>query len=464
MKGVRAQSGGRGLNIVFILLIPVAATQHAVESEGSASQLASNNLVDLRSTIASTWKSSVDILTASPGSWNASEGCETPRLWVFLYGHYRAMWQTEKSIKAMAEVASNDCYLIVALMAQELDHSQKIRIQHSPRDWEASVRKTGRGGDMTASALLAASTLGDRLAYAVVGRTGPTTKVEEHQLSFWWHGLWAVAKWAARCNNFEIARSSVVMRTRPDLAFERGPEIGRLSDIFAEGVRGRHLILGQDNFGMQSDILMFTSFNCYENDIARPIEQGIREAGGPSGRRSQASWIWHTIGMTNGWGYGRSIVNRAKWPGWNELLKGCICLNSTANCSDEDLSCLATVVESPLTYPTSKLLRAASDGRLHTDTSSWSIFNPKTPLLNLTSNVHLYCPAVGDSPGKDFKLVRKGWWVMDRAQKIGGGSGCFRSDYSLALTPNGDAWPFSCWRTNYSEVPFPMGEIKQRGA
>ena len=74
----------------------------------------------------------------------------------------------------------------------------------------------------------------------------------------YFHGTWAVARWVPRHHGIRIVRYSVVMRTRPDVFFERPLDFTRASDYFRRGPRGRHLVLGQEWNNLQGDILMTT--------------------------------------------------------------------------------------------------------------------------------------------------------------------------------------------------------------
>lgn len=45
---------------------------------------------------------SVEVVGRSGGTWRRSEGCAAPRLWLFLYGHYRTFYWTQRHLEAMA--------------------------------------------------------------------------------------------------------------------------------------------------------------------------------------------------------------------------------------------------------------------------------------------------------------------------------------------------------------------------
>ena len=64
-------------------------------------------------------------------------------------------------------------------------------------------------------------------------------------LPFAWHGVWALAEWAAKHHGFTPDPSAVVLRTRPDVLLSTPLDIRALRAYFADGEHGRHLALGQ---------------------------------------------------------------------------------------------------------------------------------------------------------------------------------------------------------------------------
>ena len=113
---------------------------------------------------------------------------------------------------------------------------------------------------------------GGRLAYAVIARAG-VVDAKPNYYAVYFHALWGVARWAARHHGIRIDRHSVVIRTRPDVFFERPLGFSRATEYFRRGPRGRHLVLGQEWDNRQGDILMLTSWSAYETDVALPFEE-----------------------------------------------------------------------------------------------------------------------------------------------------------------------------------------------
>merc|ERR1712048_521144 len=77
--------------------------------------------------------------------------------------------------------------------------------------------------------------------------------------------------------------SSVIIRTRPDVAFNRWFTLNYTIYYFENGARGRSLILGQDGGAAgdpdrtqlaQGDIHAFFSYGAYKKHIGEPFETG----------------------------------------------------------------------------------------------------------------------------------------------------------------------------------------------
>ena len=63
---------------------------------------------------------SVKVLSASPGSFRPSEGCNAPALWVFLTGHFRTFHWAQHGIRSMAKYSSGGCFMLSAVMPDEV--------------------------------------------------------------------------------------------------------------------------------------------------------------------------------------------------------------------------------------------------------------------------------------------------------------------------------------------------------
>jgi hypothetical protein len=348
---------------------------------------------------------SVKVVASSPGSWSPSIGCASPRLFIFLYGHYRAMWTTERYFKEMGSRSTNgDCFLVSFAGPPEVDSRKDnlniyttVHKKSWPREKPLPSASTG------VPALLAESSLGGHIAYAVLQRTGVLTGLPMC-LALYWHSVWAVTEASAAYNGFPISPEAVVLRTRPDVLLRAPQSLGQFTHYVERGKRGRHVVLGNEMEGFQGDIYMTTSFTCYENDIARPIEQGMRQRreaerkrdGDPARALGAAhAFVW--LGMVNGWGFGRSArlyqSNRALV---NRLLDGCICLDGRSECPSP--SCLVTNVESGAPYANNHIVRVRIERHRNSKLMLQGISRDARKAFNQSvvndpaNRVHVYCP------------------------------------------------------------------------
>ena len=148
--------------------------------------------------------------------------------------------------------------------------------------------------------------LDGRLAFAIVERGNGPLAYYPGCWALYWHGSWALAKWAAAANGIAIAADAVVIRSRPDIVQVRPiANLHGLQVYFQRGARGRHLAWGMDGTGSQSALTFLTSFAAFNNDVALPLE---RAAVGASAS-TEVARIWYERGMTNGAGYGRNGIH-----------------------------------------------------------------------------------------------------------------------------------------------------------
>ena len=236
----------------------------------------------------------IEVVSHSPGSWTATSRCSTSTLWVFLVGHYRTFHWTQHGIKEMAHSSSGGCYMVSAVMPEELcvrgttSKDKPVCEQpkwYSYRSWQALNYRSFTPAITDVPVLLekaSTQTFDGRLAYAVIRRRGALMSFP-HALLPTWHLAWAVAEWSGRRNGFTPSASAVVIRTRPDAIFTAPFNLQPLQTYFERGLHGAHLVLVQHSADppAQTDIFMVTSFGCYANDIARPLE-GISHDWGAS--------------------------------------------------------------------------------------------------------------------------------------------------------------------------------------
>ena len=241
----------------------------------------------LRDQVEGTWErhphvenGNVTIIRASAGQWVPRSACRGPRVWLFLVGHYRTFSWTRDLLASTMNFSSANCYFVCALVPQQIE-PRSVQNKHwsvRPHVWKnLSTNFDGAAELMTESA----KAFRGQLAFAVVHRTGKYDQMPvAHIVS--WHGVWAVARWAAHTHGFSIDPAAVVVRTRPDVLLRTPFAIGWLQHYFRETPRGRHLMIGQDvrawafrlgsHWTAQSDYFAVTSFVAFETDIALPIE------------------------------------------------------------------------------------------------------------------------------------------------------------------------------------------------
>ncbi|KAL3918000.1 MAG: hypothetical protein SGPRY_006178, partial [Prymnesium sp.] len=227
--------------------------------------------------------SSFEIISSNPGKFTPSSTCPSPSLWVLLVGHYRTFHWTQHGLEAMARLSSGDCFMVSAVMPNDLceraednSHACMRPIYFSPMPWMTLNHRdfTERIEDVPKLVGAASSTFSNRLASLVVRRYG---ELNTYPIALYtsWHLAWAVCIWSSMRNDFTPRASSVVIRTRPDAIFNVHFELSSLARYFENGVHGKHLAVVQhsyDNPPAQTDVLLVTSFGCYASDIARPFE------------------------------------------------------------------------------------------------------------------------------------------------------------------------------------------------
>jgi len=193
---------------------------------------------------------------------------------------------------------------------------------------------------------------GGKLAYALVERGASMSAISQYPgcLAFYWHSVWATARWVARRNRIVPDATAVVIRTRPDiLVASNSPgleSVSSLQGLFAVSKRTQHVSWTGEASGVQGDVMLITSWGAYESDIAAPIEWSGRWSTDTSLRR-----ILFDRGMLNGWGYGRSASNAA-WEPWSQkCLEDCIDLPRTDSSFGRRVllhSCMLSAAELPI--------------------------------------------------------------------------------------------------------------------
>lgn len=206
---------------------------------------------DLSALISHVWANhpgfigAVRVVNASQGQWMPTQQCPTPRLWIFLSGHYRTFSWTRAALAEVAAISSENCYFVAAAVPRHIEAEQRTG-KWSPVP--GGVWPQIASHNDAAAVLMAESSVafGGRLAYAVLDRTGAYDRLPAG-LAVLWHAVWAVARWVASTRSFlPIDPSAVVVRTRPDVLLRAPFAVAPLQRHFKAAHHGMHLILNQD--------------------------------------------------------------------------------------------------------------------------------------------------------------------------------------------------------------------------
>ncbi|KAG8461737.1 hypothetical protein KFE25_001355 [Diacronema lutheri] len=296
---------------------------------------------------------SLRVEAASAGAWPPADvrvPCNSPRLYVFLSGHYRSFWLTQGIFAEMASRASDGCFLVCAFLPVEVDASTRA-MRNGVKGGKASAwvkisRAHGftsgaRDEHVTATDMLRASPLGGRLVFATVRRLG-LLDTYGSGLKLSWYGTWALAQWAADVHGFTPAPGSIVLRTRSDVPLQTPLSLRSFDWAYAYlGVRGRHFAIGgfgdvHDRRGaFQGDLLMLTSMHMYTHDFAVPCQ--IRHGAYASHVESRAlRRAFGSLALRNGWLRGGCVPTHEWW-----VREGCLCPSNDLDCKQP--SCPITV-------------------------------------------------------------------------------------------------------------------------
>lgn len=346
--------------------------------------------------------SGVQIVSASAGTFRPRPGCQSPRLWLLLAGHYRTFHYTQESMARMAKASSSDCFMVAAASSPELclprehmEHGADGWTQELQRQEDDHTRNHGHGhGDGCTTwlhktgplpwrefaraiddvpALLSTAqsrTFDGRFAYLIVRRHGALARRLDGQ-KVEWHAAWLAALWSQRVNGFEASGASVVLRTRFDFLYDHAFELGAMQRHFASPA-GQHLALvsrwpGIDgivaDYIPNTDVVLATSYGSYANDFAAPIEHMA---------------LQH-LAFANNWG--------VSWD-YNEAIDGPRCAHG---------SCFVTAVEAEPLLSADNLLRNAV--RVNASGSSTKV--------DLAARVHLICRNITASWKPHAEPLRK---------------------------------------------------------
>ena len=313
--------------------------------------------------------STIKVRAASPGSWNPSAACPTPRMWVLLYGQYRTWDITQQSIAKMIRLSAGSCYFVVGVAAHE--SGIKVGAKDLAFTHDADVAEGLKKAQ--------SNIFGGLMAYVVADRTGMFDRRASLQgaLDFFWYSSFICAEMAASYHGIAPMASSLVLRTRFDVSYDKYYFIDHIIEYFERGERGQHLALGQETTNSQGDFHMMTSFGAYSRDIA----------GAYASKK-------YRLARSNGWGYGFSICgfksecsDQTRGGPSLDLAPACLAADVqepySSECCPDNEPCMLTVVQS-VSHPKGFIVKenrtAASEGFA------------RGRAIDLTKGLTMYCP------------------------------------------------------------------------
>lgn len=293
--------------------------------------------------------SRVVVEAADPGRLACS-----PSLWILLGGQYRTFDSTARGFLEAGR-RSSACFGVAMMTEVFIDE-----VDAEKQKWQKPMwRAISKNRDDVASLVekQANETFGGRLAYAVVRRTGAVTDYPSC-LTMWWHGSWAVARWALAVRGLSPRPDSLVIRTRPDVALTDWFDTTNLMRLLSRAV---HLVHGQESRG-QGDVLWLSDLRTYERDFALPVMMSadlpepfrgaLNQTVPPSVDLARQLW---DVANANAWGWGRSILNGVQ-PFLAPCMDACLCLDGTVGCDPAHASCYVDVLVSE-TFHTMRIVR-----------------------------------------------------------------------------------------------------------
>ena len=372
---------------------------------------------DLQSVFDEAWsnhsivgRNDVKVVTSRSGAWN-----ESVKFWIFVGGQYRTFDSTAKGFARAGAKTTKD-WAVVAVMDEMIDQSDAVKHKWAKPMWHSVAKKRDAVPELMRSK---EKIFGDRFAYAVLRRKGPIVDYPAC-LMLWWHGCWAVARWASALNGVPLREDAIILRTRPDVALvDWFVGIDLLASFLTTSNRAPNVVMGQESKG-QGDILLISSFATYERSIARPAL-----APGPT---KLARDLWDRANA-NGWGWGRSILNGA-WPFNNSCMDRCLCLDGGTSCPFP--VCYVDVVVGA--FSTMSILRQKKS----------LVFSSTKKPIDLASGVYALCPYCTSRLPSSFELRAELPWMKDNRFYFG------KSGVRLNTTK--EIWPSGCGTSDYGKV------------
>lgn len=378
---------------------------------------------ELQAVLDATWTNHTVVSSSRAtveSAWAGRFRC-SPTVWLLIAGQYRTFDSTARGFLEAGSRTST-CFGVAIFTEIFIDQPDELK-----QKWAKSMWRTVSRDRAAVPALLqqhANTTFGatGQFTYAAVRRTGA---IEDYPtcLPFWWHGVWALARWALVSAGLQPLGNALVIRTRPDVALTDWFEPSRLLALFSQR---SHVVHGQESRG-QGDILLICDLRTYERDIAlpimasarldatsRPIFKALAISKSPS--ISLARELWDRANG-NGWGWGRSILNGVQ-PFHAPCMNACLCLDGSTRCEPTHVVCYVDVLVSdayhtmhilrqpqhlpatradkpPVVLGTKLLALCAFCASLHIDRAKF-VLRPKTPWMK--DNNFLYARRATDIP------------------------------------------------------------------
>ena len=329
---------------------PPAASHKEVTMAAQSRLIEAPVFGDLQTVLDATWTNHVVIPPSRVAVEASSSGmfdC-SPTLWYFFAGQYRTFDSVAPAV-AQSAAQSGACVGIAVFTEVFIDETDTLKFKRRKSLWRAVDADRAAVGKHLARH--AESTFSKRFAYAAVRRSGA---LEDYPacLSLYWHGVWAVARWALATRGLAPRGDAVVVRTRPDVDVLSVPlDPTRLVALFRGAA---HVIHGQESRG-QGDILAVMDFRTYERDIAlpmmasakldntsQPFFAAMNVAQTPMDDLARELW---DRAHSNAWGWGRSILNGIR-PFLAPCMDRCICLDGSTRCGLDEVVCHADIIVS----------------------------------------------------------------------------------------------------------------------
>eukprot|EP00928_Gymnodinium_smaydae_P087913 TRINITY_DN72098_c0_g1_i1.p1 TRINITY_DN72098_c0_g1~~TRINITY_DN72098_c0_g1_i1.p1 ORF type:complete len:507 (+),score=72.29 TRINITY_DN72098_c0_g1_i1:61-1521(+) len=211
------------------------------------------------------------------GSVARNDRCPSgPKIWLLMTGQYRTFsWVHPQIVKTM-EDSVGECFHAVAVVSDRFfDANDKAnQCDEGGTACVSSYPNTSAG--VAAQLADDAKSFDGRLSYIVIQRVdnpnygyAPQHGVGDFRASYT-YVAWAMARHIARTNGVSISPSSLVVLSRPDMAFSQAIDADPLIDYFARS-DDRRLRLTQINDADLSSVMSFASFDWnigYTLDVA----------------------------------------------------------------------------------------------------------------------------------------------------------------------------------------------------